>query len=761
MKKRLISLLLAFSMVLTFLPIGAVSAFADDGVDPTKGTMIPNDTGKVYEITEDGGTYQMQGSYDAPIVIYAKNITLNITGDVTYIGMPGKKYESSTSNKQYDIGNSNNFLLQVRQDASVVIHNEGDHTISGTDYYRAIIVENSNSDVTVYGGTFYSTNKETVFSYGGHYELHDVNITCTRKIPLNSHNGNITIYGGTIKAGPRWEGYPTIYNRYGGTMILNDVTVISENGTGLYNENGNVTINGGNYTAGYEGAADDDEAGAVYNFIKGTMTINGGTFTGVKGCNAIVNERTLYFNDGTASSDGGTALLTRIDADRKEFDVTTEITKGTFQNSTYGLRLMGDSGGFKTALKLGNAEFSGNDTDIDLAADKQITIEDTFTDTAKVKCANAVSGRQITTGDDDDYQKNLKLTSLDDADNGRKYLIGWKQENGQECRYLTKGYTVTTTDATATLEGETEELTTPVAAGTKVTVTAKDKPGYRFTGWEVTAGGEKQNADSFLNYPETGDKSSADFVMPDGDVTIKALFEKLKPVNIDYIISVANGEVTAINGTPVPGVGEKASPDIATAKEGQIVTVTADERLDSQLFVGWVVEGIDLKDAKQDGLKLTFTMPNNDVTLAANYEEAGFDPEQPVVTDDGSDDIQGALSAVVVGAAAGAIIYETGTGIYRVLNMPGIPMPSNRIELAELIWEHAGKPEPESTEFYSDISEDDTDWQKAARWAVEQDLMQDDADNNKFNPYFPVSKLRTCLTWNAAKEKGLFDKTEE
>ena len=41
------------------------------------------------------------------------------------------------------------------------------------------------------------------------------------------------------------------------------------------------------------------------------------------------------------------------------------------------------------------------------------------------------------------------------------------------------------------------------------------------------------------------------------------------------------------------------------------------------------------------------------------------------------------------------------------------------------------------------------------------DLMKDDADNNKFHPAFPVSKLRTCLTWNAAKEKGLFDKTEE
>ncbi len=58
---------------------------------------------------------------------------------------------------------------------------------------------------------------------------------------------------------------------------------------------------------------------------------------------------------------------------------------------------------------------------------------------------------------------------------------------------------------------------------------------------------------------------------------------------------------------------------------------------------------------------------------------------------------------MVIGAAAGAIIYEAGTGIYRVINMPGIPMPSNRIELAELLWEHAGKPEPVSTALYSDI----------------------------------------------------------
>ena len=95
--------------------------------------------------------------------------------------------------------------------------------------------------------------------------------------------------------------------------------------------------------------------------------------------------------------------------------------------------------------------------------------------------------------------------------------------------------------------------------------------------------------------------------------------------------------------------------------------------------------------------------------------------------------------------------------------MDDVAMPTNRIALAKLLWERAGKPEPESTALYSDISAEDTDAQKAARWAVEQGLMKDDTDQDdqKFHPAFPVSNLRVCLTWNAAREMGLFDKTEE
>ena len=232
------------------------------------------------------------------------------------------------------------------------------------------------------------------------------------------------------------------------------------------------------------------------------------------------------------------------------------------------------------------------------------------------------------------------------------------------CGYVRSMHSVITGE-NVTAELEDKVLNVPVAADTKVHLTAIAPEGQHFTGWTVKVGGEEQKADTFLTTPDADDPTKVTFTMPDANVEVTATFAD----------------------DPIP------------------------------------------------------------------------EPDPVGPSDTGN--IQGAISAVVVGAAAGAIIYEAGTGIYRVINMPGIPMPSNRIELAELLWEHAGKPEPVSTALYSDIDEGDTDAQKAARWAVEQDLMKDDADNNKFHPAFPVSKLRTCLTWNAAKEKGLFDKTEE
>ena len=320
---------------------------------------------------------------------------------------------------------------------------------------------------------------------------------------------------------------------------------------------------------------------------------------------------------------------------------------------------------------------------------------------------------------------------------------------------------------TANIEGNDASVpsdsTVPVPKNKIVHLTATAPEGQHFIGWTVMVGDEEQKADNFLTQ-DKNDPTKATFTMPAENVEIKANFASNPTLNPtlrvgDHVTATIEGSDASVpSGSTVP------------VPKNKIVHLTATVP-DGQHFISWtVLVGGEEQKAdtflktpdENDPTKVTFTMPDKNVEVKATFADDPIGPDGPdPVGPSDTGNIQGAISAVVVGAAAGAIIYEAGTGIYRVINMPGIPMPSNRIELAELLWEHAGKPEPVSTALYSDIDEGDTDAQKAAHWAVEQDLMKDDADNNKFHPAFPVSKLRTCLTWNAAKEKGLFDKTEE
>ncbi|MFV8288151.1 InlB B-repeat-containing protein [Faecalibacterium prausnitzii] len=202
--------------------------------------------------------------------------------------------------------------------------------------------------------------------------------------------------------------------------------------------------------------------------------------------------------------------------------------------------------------------------------------------------------------------------------------------------------------------------------------------------------------------------------------------------------------------------------------EGTPVTLTAHAG-DGLEFAGWTVtvNGVVLHDPRDllkfpnegDQTKATFDMPAGDVKVRAEYNTVDLpvdpvDPVNPVAP------VDPVLPGVIIGGAVILGAYETGTGIYRLMNMQGLPLPSDRIELAELVWERAGKPEPQNMtdeNLYADIDADDTDAQKAAHWMVEQELMKFDEDNNKFHPCFPVSKLRVCLTWQNAKDKGLID----
>ena len=223
--------------------------------------------------------------------------------------------------------------------------------------------------------------------------------------------------------------------------------------------------------------------------------------------------------------------------------------------------------------------------------------------------------------------------------------------------------------------------------------------------------------------------------------------------------------LNTINATATTGEGDNVTTlkPYAQLKKGTPVKLTADI-LEGKKFARWKVEKVadgtpvtGLLDAETENTENTsFSMPDYDVIITAEYEEGATVDPGTSDTDYGGDIAAG----VVIGGIAAVGAYEVGTGLYRITQMDDVAMPTNRIALAKLLWERAGKPEPESTALYSDISAEDTDAQKAARWAVEQELLND-AEDGKFHPAFPVSKLRVCLTWEKAKKKGLFDQNTE
>lgn len=244
---------------------------------------------------------------------------------------------------------------------------------------------------------------------------------------------------------------------------------------------------------------------------------------------------------------------------------------------------------------------------------------------------------------------------------------------------------------------------------------------------------------------------------------------KLFSMNSGYIIGYKRGDdgveyryLADANGNIVNAVNAKATADLGAGEQeldtatvvpkGTTVTVTANIPEGAE-FLGWSAVCDDHSVLKLgDDQTEHFEMPGCNVTVEALYQGGNVDPVNP--GGGSSSDVVAGIAAVALTGAAVWSIYETGTGIYRVLNMPGVPMPSNRAGLATLIWEKAGCPEPQTVKSFSDIDDADLHLRQAASWMEEQGLM-DDVKENEFRPYRYVTKLQTCLVWDKAKEKSL------
>ena len=509
MKKRLISLLLAFSMMLTFLPAGAVSAFAEDTIDSSKETLLHDGD----ETITKGGTYRLSGTYTKGIKIdTSAPVIINITDKVSFEPEEHARL---------------NVLLDVEASSDLTVNNNGVYN-GPTFLYTS--GKSDNAKVTIHGGHYNIKRQPNLmpsaftFAAGGSEENPIVVDGVYIEGGEDCSGIDAGAYGGSTapkvkiknsEINVRGTGYTA-----GGainiidsqtSVILEDVKACASLSPTIMIGGGNLTINSGRYTSDrssvvsvYKDNADDVPKVTINGgefigssswyptlwfgeSINGTMEIHGGTFTSTQNgqllgsygnvkidgtvsvpefnseggtADAIVNAGVgkMEFNDGIIKVSGGSgsdrAALRADGTDNVNITSKTEINGGKIIGANYGIQVWKG----KPDVILRSVQFENNDTDIYLNTNQKITIEKTFKNNATVDCADPKDGRQLTTATagTDYYQKNLNLKSAN-----KGYLVDYKKTtDGQEYRCFSKLVGVTINGLKSEIKAEdTAEFT--------------------------------------------------------------------------------------------------------------------------------------------------------------------------------------------------------------------------------------------------------------------------------------------------------------
>ena len=310
---------------------------------------------------------------------------------------------------------------------------------------------------------------------------------------------------------------------------------------------------------------------------------------------------------------------------------------------------------------------------------------------------------------------------------------------------VTHGTIVDGTDDT----GTSQKIVKP---GQLVTVRAESTEENPFLQWTYTGKAPVEPDDG---WPEGDWQTSPEFTfkMPEGNVTLEAQRDQLYKVSINDNL----GNVT-INGEPRSSLWVKEGDTVTVAttlKDGYWMefmkwnsTGTAPEEPED----GWT------ETNKSTSTTFTFKMPNGPVELVAQWSASSLDPDQPIDPDEPLDEdfgvepapmdtAGGTIAAVAVGGAAIWGGYEIATRVILHSLLPeGAAIPANRGQLALLVWNTAGRPEPAGVPAFADVT--DPDMAKAAQWCTEQGTMA--AKGDRFEPEGWTPKFKVIEVWNKA-----------
>lgn len=717
MKKRFVSLLVALSITLTFLPIGAVAAAP---IKFTNGNLK-------YTVNADGESVTVSGTLRNPtqlniessILYYGTNYTVTKIATWAFYDARNTLTEVTLPNTVDEIEYQAFFNCS---NLTKVIIPEGVRKIGQAAFYGCSQLTSITIPSTI-------TNMDTAFS--GNTALSHVTLT----------NGISKISSSAFKGctGLTEIKVPISVNEicsdaFNGCTSLTSVTlekninIINSNAFKDCTELNDVKYNG--YKTDWEkvrvnNAGNDTLTSKVQYLCDISFDLNGGTING----SGTMDKQTVYSNEklGTASVPTTTPQRTGYDFDGW-YTQAEGGTKYTFTEAVSSNIIL-------------YAHWNAHSHTVTLEND-----ENKKTNSYDYGSSVSVPTPTKKTG----YNFNHWEVTVPDGETAPS--LNGPDENGNYS-FSMPDYDITLTakwtqkdvidpDVDLKFDAATGEVTsnnTQVNADDIINRKFYDDKGNEVPGEKLNARGLPTEPGDYIvkvDVKETENTAPANQIT--GNQIKWSYNVPQKEEKVTYTLSLLGG-IAKVNGKDAT---INNNGDI-TIEKGATVEVTFDKSIlsDAQTFDQWTIKPASVLSAVEPKAEtITFTMPGENVIIEAMTKDASIEEEPNIL----------GTTLIIGTAAAGTAVlayqtYQLGTEFYLICALPtGTAIPTNRGELAALVWNNAGKPEPAAV-----LNANATETDKAIAWAVENDLLKAAKNNGEtYEATDPVSRTEVIKAWN-------------